>query len=291
MMKYLPSASLNETVAAFDHWLSDASAAAPTMLSSAELKTFRQYDFPGHIKEAQTPLAWDQELRGIVRGEEWMMEQFMDSPPKSFVEIGCGLGTWVVFAKLCGAISSVGIDFHPPRMAVAQKLASLLPKNISDGIDFRFGNILETQFDAPVDVFYLKATIHHLLPLDEIFDYMFEKLAPGGRVIVHDPNGLHPLAQYRAYQDRGFNIIQTVTNAQTGEEMAIAEENFFTFPGILYRFKRHGFILEQRTGNIGFRRKANEKWYRRIIQPLGKNFLLSTLWAPSYTIVARKPKM
>lgn len=288
-MKYLPSEPLNDKALAFDHWLEQVNNAAPALLDETELDAFKRYDFPGHSKKSLPAETWQQVLRGIMRGEEWMMDTFLQTPPKLFVEIGCGLGTWVVFAKLCGAARSIGVDIDPPRLSAAKKMLTLLPEKESEGLEFRYGSILDVQFETPVDVFYLKATIHHLLPLDDIFDYMFANLAHGGRVIIHDPNGLHPLSQIYAYKDRGFDLRGVTTNIETGKPIHYAKEDFFTFWGIIKRLKRHGFAIEKRTGNIGFRSKASDPWYRNVVRPLGTNYLVASFFAQTYTIVARKP--
>ncbi len=287
-MNYLPSKALNDIALAFDNWLELVNTAAPNLLNKTEFGSFKRYDFPGHLKENLSVNEWQQVLRGIMRGEEMMIEKFIQTPPKLFVEIGCGLGTWVILAKLCGATCSIGVDIDPPRLAAAKKMLTLLPKEKNSGLEFRYGSILDMQFEAPVDVFYLKATIHHLLPLDDIFDYMFNNLSSGGRVIVHDPNGLHPISQISAFRDRGIELRGETINIETGKPIAFAKEDFFTFPGILHRFKRHGFKIEHRSGNLGFRSKGSDALYRKIIRPLGKNYLLATLFAPTYTVIAQK---
>jgi len=288
-MNYLPSAKLNHKALAFNNWLGMVNEAAPNILSEIELDAFKRYDFPGHLKQRLSIEEWNQALRGMMRGEESLMRNLLHTAPKLFVEIGCGLGTWVVLSKICGATHSIGVDIDPPRLTAAKKIASLLPKEQAKEVEFRYGNILDMQFDAPVNIFYLKATIHHLLPLDDIFEYMFNNLASGGKIYIHDPNAFHPLSQIQAFKDRGFNLRGVTTNVETGAPIPYAKEDFFTFPGILMRLKRHGFIIERRIGNLGFQSKSSDKWYKNVITPLGRNFLLATFFAQTYAITARKP--
>ena len=289
-MQYLPDPRENLVAERFDAWLSDMFAAAPSVLSSELLAAVESYDSPGNRKRSLSPEQWIRYFRGVMRGEEWIVRYLGANRVDLFVELGCGVGTWCFLAALAGARRVLGIDLCEDRLAAARVLARERFASCSDArIDFVYDNLFRIAYDRPVDIFYLKSTIHHILPIPALFDYLERNLSPGGIVVIHDTNGLHPISQITALRMRGLNRRVKGTDAQTGEPTEYAMEDYFTLPGIRYRLRRHGFRIIYQQAYLGGRSSSSDRMWQGVIEPLNRSTLLGAFLAPSYQIVAQKP--
>ena len=288
--RYLPGEEENRIAEQFDAWLLTMVERADEVLEPAEREAMFYYGFPGKYRADMSPLQWKRYLRGLVRGERWMLRWILENKPERFVEIGPGLGTWVFFAGLTGMKEVVGVDPFSRWLRTALKFAPVFNETYPEAnVQFVHEDIYSYEPDGPVDIFYLKATIHHLYPLNPIFEYMHKHLRPGGIVVVHDPNGGNLWCQYVELRRRGLKLRETYTDPVSGKQLTMANEDLLTVPGLLYRFRKYGFTVLDRQGNLGLRTRASDFVYYELMRRLGKSFLLSTFVAPSYSIVAQKP--
>jgi SAM-dependent methyltransferase len=264
---------------------------ADTALTPDERAALLYYDFPGKIRAALPTNDWHRALRGIMRGEEWMLRHIVERKPRRFAEVGAGLGTWCYLAGIAGMPEVYGIDIFSRYLAPAIRLAPTF-NEFTQGqskATFLLEDIYDLRWDEPIDVFYMKATIHHVYPLAPLFDYLWENLSPGGVVIVHDPNGMNALSQYDALKRRGLKLRATYTDPVRGKTVTMANEDLLTVPGVLLRFKRRGFEIVHEQYHMGFRSIADDWWYYNVVQPMSGVRWLGAFVAPTYTIVARKP--
>jgi SAM-dependent methyltransferase len=289
-MLFLPDAAQNEVVVTFERWLAEMLDAAPELLNEEQLDSFERYKFLGRWSRRLPRERWELHFRGVARGEQWLISHILEKRPSLFVDLGCGLGTWCFLAAIAGVQETVGIDLSRTRLEAAQAFADSRFSEYSDAkIRFLYKNLFRVKFDSPVDIFYLKASLHHILPIPDLLDYLYQNLAPGGIVVVHDENALHPLGQYQAYKMRGFNFRSTTEDPETGEEMPYAREDFFTIPGIIHRFKKHGFRTRYVQASSGFRTKASDRMWWDFMEPLNRHWLLNSFTALGYQLVVQKP--
>lgn len=287
----LPAADDNLVAYQFDAWLGRMMELADEILDPDEHRALLYYDFPGKFRPTMSRVSWQRTLRGIMRGEAWMIQHIRRVKPRRFVEIGAGLGTWCYLAAIAGAPEVTGVDIFSRYLAPSIKMQPHFESFLGgrSRVSFVLEDIYDMTWDAPVDIFYMKATLHHVLPLDRIFDYMYENLAPGGVVIVHDLNGGHPVSQYGAFRRRGLNLRVSYTDPVSGRSFEMANEDLITVPGILYRFWKRGFRILNQEFHLGFRTMADDWWYDNVIRRLTSLTLLGAVAAPTYTIVAQKP--
>lgn len=289
-MQYLPDPEENRIASRFESWLCEMESDAKPLLSRAQLRAFETYDFPGHRWTQMLRPKWQRYFRGLIRGEQWLIRHVLDNKPHTFVDLGCGLGTWCFLAAIAGMRKTVGIDLNKGQLEVGELFAQKrFARHSSAEVKFLRANLFNVEYERPVDVFYLKASIHHILPIPDLFEYLYRHLAPGGIVVVHDVNALHPLSQYNVLRTRGLRTREMHRDPETGETWEYAVEDIFTLPGILWRFHKHGFRLIYKQAYLGLRSRASDPLWRYGIEPLNRSMLLGSIFARAYRLVAQKP--
>ena len=115
----------------------------------------------------------------------------------AIVEVGCGHGALIYFARQLGYRNVTGFDRSPEQVAAARRLDI-------DGV--REGDLfsaLRAQANESVDVVVAFDVIEHLTK-DELMEFTSEShrvLRCGGRCIVHTPNGGSPFFGIIRYGD------------------------------------------------------------------------------------------
>ncbi len=101
------------------------------------------------------------------------------------VDLGCGHGTFLYFLKEAGYRNIAGVDISQEQIELAHQLG-ILEAQIGEVIPF-----LEESEPASIDAFLLIDVIEHLTNNDmfRTLDLVYRALRPGGRCIVHVPNG------------------------------------------------------------------------------------------------------
>lgn len=132
-------------------------------------------------------------------------EHFPADRAARILELGCGHGALLHFARKAGYTKMQGVDGSPAQVAAARKLGI-------DGI--REGDLQtalrETQNDS-LDAVILFDVLEHLTR-DEILDTVdaiHRVLKPGGRLILHVPNGASPFGTLMIYSDLTHEIAFT----------------------------------------------------------------------------------
>ncbi len=112
------------------------------------------------------------------------------------LDLGCGAGTLLAAAQAAGYARLMGVDVSPEQVARAREL----------GIEVRPGDLLETLRDLPEasqGVVTAFDVLEHFTK-DEIVpfvDGVYRVLRPGGRWILHLPNGASPFGGAIRYGD------------------------------------------------------------------------------------------
>ena len=115
----------------------------------------------------------------------------------SILDLGCGHGAFIYFLRQAGYCNVVGVDVSPEQVAEALRL---------DIEGIREGDLLETLRNLPKhsqDVVIAFDVIEHFTK-DELLpfvDEVFRVLKPGGRWLIHAPNGESPFVGAIRYGD------------------------------------------------------------------------------------------
>jgi len=147
--------------------------------------------------EGLRPRAAD--LRKLIR------EYFPGEPTVKILDLGCGHGALMHFAREVGYLNIEGVDHSPEQVAAAKRLGI-------DGV--REGDLVETLCSLPeesVDCVVTFDVIEHfskseLLPF---VDEVRRALREGGRWIIHTPNGESPFCGRMLYWDFTHEIAFT----------------------------------------------------------------------------------
>ncbi len=124
-------------------------------------------------------------------------EHFPPQKDAAILEVGCGHGALLYFAREAGYTNMRGVDRTPSQVEAARRL----------GInEVRAGEMLPTLYGTPaasLDAVIAYDVIEHLTKdeLIDLADEIVRVLKPGGRWIVHAPNGLSPFAGAMTFGD------------------------------------------------------------------------------------------
>jgi len=137
----------------------------------------------------------------------WVVE--MDRSAR-VLDLGCGAGELLRVLDDLGFRNLGGCDLSAEQIAIAAKRFP----NVQVANLFAF---LEAQPENSVDLITIFDVVEHLGP-QSTFDLMaliVTRLAPGGRLIVHLPNGLSPLVGHVFWSDMTHEWCLTPQSAQT----------------------------------------------------------------------------
>jgi SAM-dependent methyltransferase len=141
-------------------------------------------------------------LRQLVR------RHFPPDRDARILDLGCGHGALVHFANEAGYVNVQGVDRSPEQVAAARQLGIA-------GV--REGDLDETLAelpDASLDAVVAFDVMEHLTKREiiELLDGVFRVLRPGGRLIVHAPNGESPFVGRILYGDFTHEMAFTRTS-------------------------------------------------------------------------------
>lgn len=135
-------------------------------------------------------------------------EHFPPERQSKVLDLGCGHGALLHFARKAGYTNLRGVDGSPQQVAAARALGIA---GVDQG-DLR--DVLATQSNESLDVVVAFDVIEHfsrdeLLPL---VDAVHRVLKPGGRWILHVPNGESPFFGAVRYGDLTHELAFTRTS-------------------------------------------------------------------------------
>jgi 2-polyprenyl-3-methyl-5-hydroxy-6-metoxy-1,4-benzoquinol methylase len=162
--------------------------------------SYRQRIYAHYTDAATTPLA-PADLAGLAPRRAYLRRlvdrHFPPSREAAIFEIGCGHGALVHVAREMGYRAMRGVDGSPAQVAAARRLGI-------DGVEAGEALAgLNALAPASQDCIVAFDVIEHLTKdeLIAVTDGVARALKPGGRWIVHVPNGASPFAGIVRYGD------------------------------------------------------------------------------------------
>lgn len=156
-------------------------------------KVFRERIYRHYVSAALQPLA-PETLDGLAPRQPFLADivarLFPADRTARILEIGCGHGALLHVASRAGYTNMTGVDGSPSQVAAADRLG-IAGVRQGDGL-----SALKGEADASHDAIVAFDVLEHL-DRDELLvmaDETFRVLRPGGRWILHLPNGMAPFA-------------------------------------------------------------------------------------------------
>lgn len=175
------------------------------------MSDYRTRIYRYYVHSRQQSIA-PQTLEGLKPREPYLMKLIMEHFPADrgagIVDIGCGHGALIHFARQAGYSNIMGVDRSPEQVAEAMRLGI-------DGV--REGDMLETLRSLPdesQDVVIAFDVIEHftkkeLLPF---VDEVHRVLRRGGKWLIHCPNAESPFSGRIRYGDFTHELSFTRTS-------------------------------------------------------------------------------
>jgi 2-polyprenyl-3-methyl-5-hydroxy-6-metoxy-1,4-benzoquinol methylase len=168
----------------------------------------------------------------------------------SILDTGAGYGTESLLFALLGK-QVVGVELVPERVALAKSRVPFYRSVSDDPISIRFENANIFRFleqAGQFDMIWAMEAISHIFPPESFLKIVFDKLKPGGRLIVSDPNSLNPLAWLRSVRIRGsvrHTPHQKFRDPETDMPVDYGQEQVFNVFRLKMLLVRSGFVVSQ----------------------------------------------
>lgn len=154
----------------------------------------RQQDFYDHKKKNIPTRVWSYFRNGILNRtkKEIGIEKNIydlhrtwlgDLSKKKVLDLGCYAGNSLSMHLAQNSKEYLGIDLSPKGIENLSNRLSKIPGAQAKVIDFLSDDFKEKDFD----LIYAYGVLHHFQDVDELINKLYEKLAPKGVVISHDP--------------------------------------------------------------------------------------------------------
>jgi SAM-dependent methyltransferase len=194
-------------------------------------------------------------IRALIR------KHFPSDRSASIIDLGCGAGALIHFARTAGYLNIVGVDYSAEQVEEASRIG--IP-----GI--QQGDLMETlraMADASQDLVLTLDVIEHLNrnELMSLVDEVHRVVRPGGRWIIHTVNGEGPffggirygdMTHEMAYTRRSLRQLMLASgfrDVQCFEDVPIIHSLKSALRHLLWRGIRFGWrmYLMAETGNTG----------------------------------------
>jgi SAM-dependent methyltransferase len=185
------------------------------------------------------------------------------------LEVGSGFGHDLLWTAIQGA-SAVGIDVNSDFVEISRRTKARVEAHTGRTLDadIRRTNLLAMDESEKFNLIYMKDVFHHLEPREDVVAKLGALLAPGGQVIVVEPNALNPLIQWQMYRIRGFRTVIEKVDIATGERFLFGNERLVTGGGMCRVFARNGVRGSVRRMRLLPTRLAVTPWMVRLARGL-----------------------
>jgi SAM-dependent methyltransferase len=179
--------------------------------------------------------------RTYDRRLEALIDGITPGTNQRILEVGCGFGHDLVWTAQAGA-RAVGIDVNSDFVEIAKRTKAAVENHIGRPIDvdIRRCNLLAMPEHEQFDLIYMKDVFHHLEPREEIVAKLASLLAPGGSIVIVEPNAWNPLIQLQMFRIRKFRTVIEKTDVATGERFLFGNERLLTGGKLRRLFERVG---------------------------------------------------
>ncbi|MGO9916957.1 MAG: methyltransferase domain-containing protein [Isosphaeraceae bacterium] len=125
------------------------------------------------------------------------------------LDVGSGIGGAAFHLARGYGAKVTGIDLAEEMVAIA--LERTAQARMSDSVDFRLADVLDTSFAEPFDIVWSRDAFMHIPDKPRLFSVLYGLLAPGGRLVITDyARGKSPgKPEFEQYiQKTGYHVIE-----------------------------------------------------------------------------------
>jgi SAM-dependent methyltransferase len=161
------------------------------------------------------------------------------------LDAGCGFGSDAILFGLCGA-EVIGVDLFPGLVQIAGLRKRLYEEyfGVHPDVQFRAENLLNLTGNLTYNLIWSNGSIEHIHPVEDFLQVCWDRLEPGGRLIIANVNGLSPYAQLKALYARGFNLYrEKFADPVSGDCVVYAMERLLAFPWLKAALRKPGFEI------------------------------------------------
>jgi SAM-dependent methyltransferase len=176
-------------------------------------------------------------------------EMIRPERPFRVLDAGSGYGTESYLFALMGH-TVTGVELVSERADLARSRLGFFVSRCDFSLQIEFINAHIFRFlekAPPFDMIWAMEAISHIFPQEGFFRLAYEKLNPGGKFIISDPNSLNPLAWLRAAKIRGsfrHTPHQRFDDPETGIPTDYGQEQILSLPAIKKKLGHAGFHLK-----------------------------------------------
>jgi 2-polyprenyl-3-methyl-5-hydroxy-6-metoxy-1,4-benzoquinol methylase len=143
------------------------------------------------------------------------------------LDAGSGLGTDSIIMGAAGA-RVLGLDLSLERVQVARvRAARRRERDPAMEVEFAARNIFDLT-ESGFSLIWVNEAISHIDPPERFFALCREHLAPGGALMIADPNAANPPNALLMYLRRGREVHIQKRDPNTGEMVSYAQERIFS---------------------------------------------------------------
>ncbi len=221
-------------------------------------RIYQQYLQAGAAAPASEKLAEFQRRAPYL--EKLIRDHFPDNKETVILDLGCGAGALEYFARRQGFGNIIGIDRSPQQVAAARSLglAGVREGEVLEALETLTGESqgLVIAFDV----------LEHFRKDEAVgfMDQVHRVLAPGGKVIIHTPNGASPFSGRAGHGDFTHETMFTrdslgqlltacgFSRVECYEDQPVVHGIVSGVRWLLWRLLRGGlrFYLAVETGNL-----------------------------------------
>src|SRR5207248_560123 len=105
-------------------------------------------------------------------------------PGVRVLDVGSGIGGAAFHLAQAYGARVMGIDLAEEMVTIALERAAQL--GMTDSVQFRLGDVLETSFEEPFDIVWSRDAFMHIADKPRLFSRLHQLLAAGGRLAITD---------------------------------------------------------------------------------------------------------
>lgn len=208
-------------------------------LNSEELKIFRKYYGPlkNRIRQHLYERLYSSRLGYISNLLPTLKRPLI-------LDAGCGLGSESILFSIFGA-NVLGVDLNKERLKIAEKRKIFYKDLMRGKVEFIPANVFEVIKETKFDVVWMNESISHIHPAEQFLELLYERLNPGGRVIISEGNGSNLYLLVKRFLKTGHWSWKSRFVQETGRgcKVGYAVERLFSIGEIAKVLKDAGYAV------------------------------------------------